>query len=425
MPERRTTPLQSGSHSTSPTRKRMEPRSGRRAREGYDMSESADVVVIGAGVQGTSLAFHLAKRGASVVVVERSSVAAGATGRSSGFVRMHYDVEAESRLAWVSLPWFRDWAGHVGEGSCDFVRTGFVQLVPPALADALRANVAMHRRVGIDTALVGPDEVARLIPGVVVDDVEVAAYEPLSGYADPTATASGFLAAARRAGARYAGGARAHVVVQGDRVVAVETDAERIATPVAVDAAGAWAAEVAASAGVEVPVETWRHDTAYFGLPAGRDGRFPIVIDQAHEVYFRPEGRDLMLVGLESGNTIGGSPDRPQEELTSATLDAMVDAICARLPWMEAGTLRTAHGGQDGITPDQHALLGQAGPDGFYLDCGHSGTGFKTAPAVGLCLSELILDGAARTVDISAFAPDRFATGRPIEPEHAYGPLWR
>ena len=389
------------------------------------MSETADVVVIGAGVQGASLAFHLARRGAAVVVVERSSVAAGATGRSSGFVRMHYDVEAESRLAWASLPYFRDWAGQVGEGSCDFVHTGFVQLVPPSLADALRANVAMHRRVGIDASLIGPDEVARLIPGVVTDDVEVAAYEPLSGYADPTATASGFLAAARRAGARYVGGAQARVIVEGDRVVAVESDKGRIATPVAVDAAGAWAAEVAASAGVEVPVEPWRHDTAYFGLPGGRDGRFPIVIDQAHEVYFRPEGRDLMLVGLESGNTIGGSPDRPQEELPAATLGAMVEAICARLPWMETGTLRNAHGGQDGITPDQHALLGPAGPDGFYLDCGHSGTGFKTAPAVGLCLSELILDGAAHTVDISAFSLDRFAAGRSIEPEYPYGPLWR
>jgi sarcosine oxidase subunit beta len=389
------------------------------------VTETADVVVIGAGVQGASLAFHLARRGASVVVVERSSVAAGATGRSSGFVRMHYDVEAESRLAWASLPWFLEWDARVGAGSCDFVQTGFVQLVPPDLTDALRANVAMHRRVGIDASLIGPEDVARLLPGVVTDDVEVAAYEPLSGYADPTATASGFLAAARRDGARYLGGAPARIVVERDRVVAVETEAGRIATRIAVVAAGAWAGEVAATAGVAVPVEAWRHDTAYFGLPEGRGSRFPIVIDQSHEVYFRPEGRDLMLVGLESGNTIGGSPDRPQEEMTAATLDAMVDAICARLPWMEAGTLRTTHGGQDGITPDQHAILGAAGPDGLYLDCGHSGTGFKTAPAVGLCLSELILDGAARTVDISAFALDRFAAGRPIEPEHAYGPLWR
>ena len=387
--------------------------------------KAADVVIVGSGVQGAATALHLARRGVRVAVLERSSIGAGATGRSSGFVRMHYDVEAESRLAWASLPYFRDWAGHVGEGTCDFVQTGFVQLVPPRLADALRANVAMHRRVGIATSVIGPDEVARLIPGVVTDDVVVAAYEPLSGYADPTATAAGFLAAARREGAGYVGGARARVVVDGDRVVAVETDDRRISTPIAVDAAGAWAAEVAAGAGVQVPVEAWRHDTAFFGLPAGRDNRFPIVIDQAAEVYFRPEGRDLMLVGLESGNTIGGSPDRPQEDLSASTLAAMVDAVCARLPWMDAGTLRTAYGGQDGITPDQHALLGQAGPDGFYLDCGHSGTGFKTAPAVGLALSELILDGAAESVDIAPFSLDRFAAGRRLEPAHAYGPLWR
>ncbi len=389
------------------------------------MDETADVVVIGAGVQGASLAFHLARRGARVTVVERSAVAAGATGRSSGFVRMHYDLEAESRLAWASLPYFREWAERVGDGSCDFVRTGFVQLVPPEMADRLRANVAMHRRIGIETSVVGPDDVARLIPDVVTDDIVAAAYEPQSGYADPTATASGFLAAARRRGARYLAGTRARVVVEGDRVAGADTDRGRIAAPVVVDAAGAWAAEVAATVGVEVPVESWRHDTAFFGLPAGRDHRFPIVIDQATEVYFRPEGRDLMLVGLEAGNVVGGSPDRPQEPLSPQNLDAMVDGVCARLPWMAAGTLRTAHGGQDGITPDQHAILGPAGPEGFYLDCGHSGTGFKTAPAVGLALTELILDGAATTVDISPFSLDRFAEGRPLTSDHPYGPLWR
>jgi sarcosine oxidase subunit beta len=92
---------------------------------------------------------------------------------------------------------------------------------------------------------------------------------------------------------------------------------------------------------------------------------------------------------------------------------------------MSAGTLRTAHGGQDGITPDQRAILGQAGPDGFYLACGFSGTGFKTAPAIGMCMSELILDGRATTVDISPYGLARFAEGRPLVGEHAYGALWR
>jgi sarcosine oxidase subunit beta len=388
--------------------------------------ETADVIIVGAGVQGASLAFHLARRGTRVVVVERATVAGGATGRSSGFVRMHYDLESEARLAWAAYPYFRDWAERVGEGDCAFVRTGFVQLVPPELADSLRANVAMHRAIGIPSEVVGPDEVARLMPGIVTGDVVAAAYEPESGYADPTMTATGLLAAARRDGARLLQGAGpARVLVDGDRVAGVETARGRIAAPVVVDVAGAWAAELARTAGLEIPVEAWRHDTGFFGLPDGRPAGFPVVIDHAGWAYFRPEGRDMMLVGLESGNVVGGSPDRPLQSFGASTVETMIDAVCARVPWMAEGTFRTAHGGQDGITPDQRPILGAAGPEGFFLDCGHSGTGFKTAPAVGACMAEVILDGRASTVDISGYALERFAAGRRLEGEHPYGNLWR
>ena len=118
------------------------------------MTETADVIVVGAGVQGASLAFHLARRGTNVLVVERETVAAGATGRSSGFVRMHYDLESDSRLAWASFPYFQSWADVVGAGDCGFVRTGFMQLMPAALADEVRANVAMQQGIGIDTRIV-------------------------------------------------------------------------------------------------------------------------------------------------------------------------------------------------------------------------------------------------------------------------------
>ncbi len=390
------------------------------------MIETADAIVVGAGVQGASLAFHLARRGARVVVVERATVAGGATGRSSGFVRMHYDLESEARLAWAAFPYFRDWAELVGEGECGFVRTGFVQLVPPVLADSLRANVAMHRAIGIPSDVIGPDDVARLMPGIVIGDVVAAAHEPESGYADPTMTATGLLAAARRHGARLVQGAgTATVLLDGDRVAGVQTARGRIAAPIVVNVAGAWAADLARSAGVEIPIQPWRHDTGYFGLPDGRSAGFPVVIDSAGEAYFRPEGRGMMLVGLESGNVIGGSPDRPLEGMSEATVATMVDAVCARVPWMAEGTFRTAHGGQDGITPDQRPILGAAGPDGFYLDCGHSGTGFKTAPAVGACMAELILDGRATTVDISGYRLERFAAGRHLVGEHPYGMLWR
>ncbi len=390
------------------------------------MTQTADVIVVGAGVQGTSLAFHLARRGVSVIVLERSTVAAGATGRSSGFVRMHYDLESEARLAWASHPYFRDWAELVGEGDCGFVRTGFLQLVPAAQSDALRANVEMLQRVGIPTSVVDPGAVADLVPGIRVDDVAVAAHEPESGYADPTGTAAGFLAAARRDGARFVGGCLATAVVtEGDRVVGVDTPRGRFLAPVVVDVAGAWAAALAATAGVSLPVEPWRHATAYFGLPIGRSANFPVVIDHGAGIYFRPEGRALMLVGLETDNVVGGSPDRPETPLAPPTVDALVAGVCSRVPWMDEGTYRTAHGGQDGITPDQHAILGQAGPDGFYVACGFSGTGFKTAPAIGACMAELILDGRASTVDISAYGLDRFAEGRRLEGEHSYGHLWR
>ncbi len=390
------------------------------------MTETADVIVVGAGVQGASLAFHLARRGARVALLDRGTVACGATGRSSGFVRMHYDIEADARLAWASFPYFRDWREIVGEGDCGFVRTGFIQLVPPHLVPNLRANVEMHRRIGIETGLVGRGELEALVPGIVTEDVEVAAYEPRSGYADPTGTAAGFVAAAKRDGAHLVQGCRVErVTLAGERVSGVATHRGTFSAPVVVDVAGAWAGELASTVGLDVPIQAGRHDTAYFGLPAGRRADFPVVIDDAGSVYFRPEGTELMLVGLEAGNEIGGSPDRPLGSIREGSVQEMIERVCARVPWMAEGTFHTAHGGQDGITPDQRAIIGAAGPDGFYLACGFSGTGFKTAPAVGASLAELILDGATATADISAFDLARFAEGRPLAGDHPYEALWR
>jgi sarcosine oxidase, subunit beta len=392
-----------------------------------DVTETADVIVVGAGVQGASVAFHLARRGARVLVLERASVASGATGRSSGFVRMHYDLESDARLAWASFPYFRDWQDRVGAGDCGFIRTGFMQVMPERLADRIRANVRMQQAIGIPTRIVEPEEVATILPGAVTDDLGPCAFESQSGYADPSGTTAGFLAAARELGARLVQGCDVHAVaVEGDTVIGVDTDGGRFLAPNVIDVGGAWAARLAATVGVDVPIQPWRHATAYFGLPIGRGPDFPIVIDEVNQVYFRPEGRDLMLVGLEAGNEIGGSPDRPMASTPLSMLEDMASRVCARVPWMVDGNLRTDHGGQDGMTTaDQRPILGGAGPDGFYLACGFSGTGFKTAPAVGACLAELILDGRATTVDISGYSLERFATGRLLVGEHPYGNLWR
>ena len=390
------------------------------------MTDTADVIVIGAGVQGASLAFHLASRGTSVIVVEKATVAAGATGRSSGLVRVYYDLLAEARLAWESHGWFADWDARVG-GDCGFTRSGFLWVEPAERRERLAANAASHRALGVDNSVLDADGIRALFPALEVAAGEVAAYEPASGYADPFMTAAGFLAAARQRGARLVPGAEVTAIrTAGGRVTGVDTNRGAVDAPVVVNAAGAWAGRVGALAGLDLPIQVWRHDTGYLGLPETVARPIPVVIDNANSMYFRPEGSDMILVGLEDDNQIGGSPDRDTGDVRADFHERAAERIIRRVPGLIDGTFRTSHSGQDGLTgPDQRPMLGPAGPDGFYLDCGHSGTGFKTAPAVGLAMSELILDGAASSVDISPFTPDRFATGRLLEGEHGGAPIWR
>jgi sarcosine oxidase subunit beta len=389
------------------------------------MERTADVIVIGAGVQGASLAFHLARRGARVLVLERGTIAGEATGRSSGFVRMHYDLAAEASLAWRSFPWFTEWADRVGAGDPGFVRTGFLEVVPASLAAALRANVAAHQAMGIPSQVLDPAGIAAVVPGIVLDGIAAGAWEPESGYADPTSTSSGFLEAARRDGATLLAGCRVdRIVVAGDRVVGVDTDRGPYHAAAVAIVAGAWSAELALTAGVTVPVEPWRHETGYFGLPEDRPGDVPVVLDDVGGVYFRPEGRDLLLVGLHAANELGGSPDRPLAPMRAETVEDMATRVVRRLSWMARGTFRTGHSGQDGITPDQRAILGAAGPEGLYLACGFSGTGFKTAPAIGADLAALILAGET-SADLAPFGLERFAGGRLLVGEHPYEPIWR
>jgi sarcosine oxidase subunit beta len=161
-------------------------------------------------------------------------------------------------------------------------------------------------------------------------------------------------------------------------------------------------------------------------VPASVPRPIPVVIDIPNEMYFRPEGSELVLVGLEDDNQMGGSPDRETAVAGAAFHDRASERIVRRVPGLIDGTFRTSHSGQDGLTTtDQRPLLGPAGPDGFFLDCGHSGTGFKTSPAIGLGMAEWILDGAPRSVDLAPFAYTRVAEGVVLEGEHGGAPVWR
>jgi glycine/D-amino acid oxidase-like deaminating enzyme len=357
-------------------------------------------------------------------VLERAAAASGATGRSSGLVRMHYDLKAESALAWRSYDYFINWESRVG-GQCGFTKTGFVRIVPPEQEANLRANVADQQELGIPTSIIAASDVRRLAPMLTTDDFNIAAYEPESGYADPTSVCNTFLAAARRLGATYRQSAPAESIeVNSGRVVGVRTANGSISAPVVVLAAGAWSGALAKSAGIDMDIRAWHHDTGFVKQPTTGGEGLPTVIDDINELYFRPEGAGLALIGLEDGNRID---DRPGDDARSdpAFVEHMVDRLTRRVPEYAQAGFQGAHGGTDGITHDQRAVMGRFGPDGLVWQTGMSGTGFKIAPAVGLAISEVVLDGAAKSVDISLFDPGRFAAGKPLRGDHPYGDLWR
>lgn len=388
------------------------------------LPQAADVVVIGGGVIGTSIAFHLARMGAgSVVLLERKQLASGSTGPSSGLVRQHYDNPLEAEIALESFETFRHFDEIVG-GDCGFVRTGFLRTVKPHDLENLKANVAMLQALGVNTRLVTRDEIRELAPYLNSDDIPLAAYEPDSGYADPHLTTMGFANAARRHGARVFQGVQVTAIeINGSRVSGVQTTQGNIAAPVVVNAAGPWGALVAALAGVSLDLTVMHHQVAVVETPPDVPWPHLTIIDRLHRIYLRPETGRLTLIGASHDNYAIGADqlDTYSESLTYETRNRVLERLCARVPAMETAAARKGHAGIYVNTQDRHALMGLVpGVEGFYCAVGCSGHGFKEAPAAGQALAELILNGRAEVVDITPLRLTRFAEGKPYQGSHPY-----
>ena len=389
------------------------------------MNPTYDAIVIGGGVMGASIAFHLAERGLKTAILERKVTASGATGHSSGLVRMHYDLAAESELTFKSYQlYFSNWKERVG-GECGFQQTGFLQIARREHEDKLRGNVSNQQKIGINTSVITADEVQKLFPDLVTEHFDFAAYEPDSGYADATLTTNSFIEAAKRNGASLIQNCEVTAIqTAGGKVIGVHTDKGDFDAPIIVNAAGAWAKHVGSLADIEIPLETWTHDVAFLHRPPSL-GRIPACIDDVINCYYRPEGSALILAAGEDESLRGEPPDADDQTPTPTFLEKLIDQMVKRIPRIEQSGLHSIHVGRDGITPDQRAIYSAAGPDGFYLACGLSGTGFKTSPAAGASLVELILDGAPKTVDIAPFRFGRFAEGQLLEGEYGYGHIWK
>jgi len=396
------------------------------------MTQTYDAIIIGAGVMGASLAFHFAERGLKVAVLERKVTASGATGHSSGLVRMHYDLAAESELTFASYKnYFNDWKHRVGgastslSASCGFVKTGFLQIAKREHEANLRGNVTNQQKIGINTSVVSAMEVKKLFPDLATEHFDYAAYEPDSGYGDATLTTNSFLESAKQNGAKLIQNCEVTAIhTAGGKVIGVGTTQGDFSSRIVVNAAGPWAKHVANLAGIQVPLETWTHDVAFLHRPPSL-GKIPAVIDDVINCYFRPEGSALILAAGEDESLRGEAPDAEDQTPTPTFVDKLIDSMARRIPKIEESGLHSIHVGRDGITPDQRAIYSGTEIDGFYLACGLSGTGFKTSPAAGASLTELILDGKSKTVDITPFRFSRFAEGKLLEGEYGYGNIWK
>ena len=387
------------------------------------MSATADIVIIGGGANGTSTAFHLARMGArSVRLLERRHLAAGATGKSGALVRMHYTNEHESRLALESLRIFRDFAAIVG-GDCGFETPGFLQLVPPGYEAALRRNVARQQRLGIETREVSRDDVRALFPQCRTDDIGAAAWEPGSGYADPSATTFAFAAAAERLGVTVETGCHVtRIVTEGGRVAGVETSRGRVAAPVVVLVPGAWGQPLLDPLGLDWGLVPYRVQVSLFRWPASLTGKHPVVIDAGQKAWIRPVDGHLTLIGVELGAAHGGDPDKLHEGVDEGYVALCRERLGHRLPLFADSTMRGGWAGMIMMTPDGRPIIDQIpSVPGLYVMLGDSGTSFKTSPAIGRCLAEWVLEGRPRTVDLTHFRSTRFAEGRPWVDDDHYG----
>lgn len=374
------------------------------------MTETADVVVVGGGVVGASTAYHLAAAGVEhVVLLERADgVATGSTGACAGGFRHQFSSRINIELSLASVPMILRFTQEHGL-PLDVVQDGYLFLVRDGRTwDEFRAGAELQRSLGVDVQLLGAEEAAAISPGIAIDDIVGATFCSDDGIADPAGLTQGYATLARRAGADLRLGVEAIAIeADGGAVTAVRTGDGVISAPVVVNAAGPWAGVLAATAGVHLPLEPIPRMVVTTGPFTGAPARRTLVIDAATSYYFHKEG-DGVLTGM------GGRDERPSfsTDVDHRFIEEELLPTAVRVfPPIEAAGVASVWAGLYEMTPDRHPIVGESPVAGLYLANGFSGHGFQHAPVIGKLMAELIVEGAARTVDISSLGLDRFERG--------------
>jgi sarcosine oxidase subunit beta len=378
----------------------------------------ADVVIIGGGVIGLSIAYHLGQRKAGkIVLLEKGQLGEGSTSRCVGGIRTQFSTEINILFSLESLKTFDRFEEEFGVDP-EFRRIGYLFLATTTSeVEIFKENIELQKRFHIPVQYLDSDEIGKQWPYLKADDILGGTFCSQDGYAGPSEVLSGFARGAKRVGVKIYEGAEAReILVAQGRVMAVRTSDGEISSPVVVNAGGPYASSVGEMADMKIPVKPLRRQvfvTAPFHLTE-RD--IPLTIDFHRGWYFRREVDGFLL---------SGPLDKEAGLNTSIDYEAMVEAsenATYRVPAFENARIARGWAGLYEISPDNHAILGKVpGLEGFILANGFSGHGFQHSPAVGKVISEVIVDGKATTIDISSLSIQRFEKGELIrEPVTAF-----
>ncbi len=388
------------------------------------MAETADAVVIGGGIHGTNIAFHLARRGVKkVVLLEKTAIASAASGKTGGLIGSHFGTEIKVRLGVKALETWLNFSEVYGTKASPYDRCGRVWLVPEADVAAMRGIVEMQREFGSSARMLSPEELREIVPQIALDDVAGIAYEPDAGVADGFAATNAVAEAARRLGAEIRVGIAARAIaVSSGRVVGVQTDAGEISAPLVFNAANAWAPQLLKPLGVQVPVEPARAQIALFRRPADYGPRPPGIADFVQANYVRDHPGEILFVGgmdpLQEQHV--PDPDTYPETADWDVVQSHRDHMWRRFPVMRRSVFRGGYSGIYDMSPDLHPVIDRVpGAEGLFVNCGYSGDGFKYAPIVGQLLVEWALDGRP-SLDLSELRLNRFEQGALISGRYKY-----
>ena len=376
--------------------------------------ERHEIVIVGAGVIGASVAFHLARAGVrDVVILERAPLpGSGSTAQANGGIRAQFTTEVNLAMSMASMAILDGLAGEIGEPPI-YRKAGYLFLTDSGeRLSAMARAVAFQRERGVSVELLGPDEVRARLPWAACEGVVGGTFGPRDGFIDPGALANFFLGAALRAGTRVRYSTEVTAIAAEPGGFVVGAAAGELHARVVVNAAGPWARPVAAMAGVELPVEPVRRHILLTGPCPAVPRVIPMTIDADTGVLVRREGDRVVIAYSNPDEPVGYNLVFDPE-----FVERIVEPVDRRFPVVAAAGIDVSRSwaGLYEVTPDHHAVIGEApGRAGFILVNGFSGHGVMHAPAAGRCVAELVTRGRSESVDIAALSPARFARGELI-----------